>query len=163
MDPKIIGAIGLMMVCCSSLSVFMMGGEETPNPDPKGGANDSGTGSDDSGAGSDDTGSGSDDTGSGSDDTGSGSGTETDPDTTTEAMTLSGLHTCVQSERNWINGKMQNDGWTQYKGEIAMSCRMTDTELEPCNVAQTNWIDAVIEQGTHSPAQAERAMNNCAR
>ena len=90
MDPKIIAGVGLMMVCCSSLSVFMMGGEETPNPDPKGGANDSGTGSDDSGAGSDDT-------GSGSDDTGSGSGTETDPDTTTEAMTLSGLHTCVQS------------------------------------------------------------------
>jgi hypothetical protein len=78
-------------------------------------------------------------------------------------MTLSGLHTCVQSERRWIKGKMRNDGWTQYKGEIAMSCRMTDTELEPCNVAQTNWINAVIEQGTHSPSQAERAMNGCAR
>ena len=33
MDPKIIGAIGLMMVCCYYLSVFMMGGgEETPDP-----------------------------------------------------------------------------------------------------------------------------------
>jgi len=32
MDPKIIGAIGLMMVCCSSSSAMMMmgGGEETP-------------------------------------------------------------------------------------------------------------------------------------
>ena len=146
--PMLAG-VGLMMVCCSSLSVFMMGGEETPNPDPKGGADDSGTGADD--------------TGSGSDDTGSGSGTETDPDTTTEAMTLSGLHTCVQSERNWINGKITNDGWTKLQGEEAMSCTMTYTELEPCNVAQTNWINAVIEQGTHSPAQAERAMNNCAR
>ena len=32
MDPKIIGAIGLMMVCCSSSSAMMMmgGDEETP-------------------------------------------------------------------------------------------------------------------------------------
>ena len=146
---QMLAGVGLMAVCCSSLSAFMMsGGEETPDPDTGAGA----------GAGA-----GSDDAGSGSDDTGSGSGTETDPDTTTQAMTLSGLHTCVQSERNWINGKMRNDGWTQYKGEIAMSCRMTDTELKPCNVAETNWINAVIAQGTHSPSQAERAMNGCAR
>ena len=144
MDPKIIGAIGLMMVCCSSLSVFMMGGEETPNPDPKGGANDSGTGANDSGTGADDS--------------------ETGADTTPAATTTpSPLHICVQSERNWINGKITNDGWTKLQGEEAMSCTMTYTELEPCNVAQTNWINAVIEQGTHSPAQAERAMNNCAR
>ena len=159
--PMLAG-VGLLMVCCSSLSAFMMsGGEETPTEGGAGAG--AGAGSDDAGSGSDDAGSGSDDTGSGSDDTGSGSGTETDPDTTTQAMTLSGLHTCVQSERNWINGKMRNDGWTQYKGEIAMSCRMTDTELEPCNVAETNWINAVIAQGTHSPSQAERAMNGCAR
>ena len=127
--PMLAG-VGLMMVCCSSLSVFMMGGEETPNPDPKGGADDSETGAD------------------------------TTPAATT---TPSPLHICVQSERNWINGKITNDGWTKLQGEEAMSCTMTYTELEPCNVAQTNWINAVIEQGTHSPAQAERAMNNCAR
>jgi hypothetical protein len=149
-----LAGVGLLMVCCSSLSAFMMSGEETPNPDPKGGANDSGTGANDSGTGADDSETGADD---------SGTGTDTDPDTTTQAMNLSALHTCVQSERNWIKGKMRNDGWTQYKGEIAMSCRMTDTELEPCNVAETNWINAVIEQGTHSPSQAERAMNGCRR
>ena len=155
--PMLAG-VGLLMVCCSSLSAFMMsGGEETPTEAGAG----AGAGSDDSGTGSDDSGTGSDDSGTGSDD--SGTGTYTDPDTTTQAMNLSALHTCVQSERNWINGKMRNDGWTQYKGEMAMSCRMTDTELEPCNVAETNWINAVIKQGTHSPSQAERAMNGCVR
>jgi hypothetical protein len=158
MDPKIIGAIGLMMVCCSSLSVFMMGGEETPNPDPKGGADDSGTGADDSGTGADDSETGADDSETGADDSG------TDAATTPAATTTpSPLHICVQSERNWINGKITHAGWTKLQGEEAMSCTMTETELEPCNVAQTNWINAVIEQGTHSPTQAERAMNGCVR
>ena len=137
MDPKIAGAFGVLSMCCicSSIAFSMSGGEEK-TPDPVTGAG--------AGAGADDSG--------------------TDAATTPAATTTpSPLHICVQSERNWINGKITNDGWTKLQGEEAMSCTMTDTELEPCNVAQTNWINAVIEQGTHSPAQAERAMNGCAR
>jgi hypothetical protein len=71
-------------------------------------------------------------------------------------------HACVQTERNWINRKITDDGWTKLQGEEAMGCEMTDTELVPCNVAQTNWINAVVKDGTHNTAQAQRAMNGCA-
>lgn len=139
MDPKIIAAFGLLCLCSISSSIAASTGISDDTS-----AGDSGGESAGADAGADD----------------SEIGADTTPAATT---TPSQLHICVQSERNWINGKITNDGWTKLQGEEAMSCTMTDTELEPCNVAQTNWIDAVIEQGTHSPAQAERAMNNCAR
>ena len=57
MDPKIIGAFGLLSMCCisSSIAASMMGGdEETPDvPDTTAGADDSGA--DDSGADESDT------------------------------------------------------------------------------------------------------------
>jgi hypothetical protein len=77
MDPKIIGAFGLLSMCCisSSIAASMMGGdEETPDvPDTTAGADDSGaddSGADDSGAddsGADD--SGADDSGADESDT----------------------------------------------------------------------------------------------
>ena len=121
-----LAGVGLMVVCSSSLAAVMMGGEEETP-----------TTTTTTPAGPSAGPTASDDTGV----------------TSEQPLTV---HQCVQSERNWINGKMRNDGWTQLQGEEAMSCRMTDTEIRPCNAAEMTWINSVVQSGERSPGQAER-------
>ena len=122
-----IAGVGLMIVCSSSLAAALMMGGEEETPAP---ATTTPAGPSAGPTASDDTGV-----------------------TSQQPLTV---HECVQSERNWINGKMRNDGWTQLQGEEAMSCRMTDTEIRPCNAAEMTWINSVVQSGQRSPGQAER-------
>ena len=129
MSMPMLAGVGLMMVCCSSLSSFMTMGDDTKKKE------------DDSDSDSD------------SDDDADADGSP-DPYATF----------CDVAKTDWINGSMQEDGWSQSQGEAAQKCKVPENlqaRIEPvafCDVAKTDWINGSIQEDGWTQGAGEAAQ-----
>jgi hypothetical protein len=73
-----------------------------------------------------------------------------------------GVTNCDVAKTDWINSKMQNDGWSRGQGEAAQKCKVPanlQSRIKECDVAKTDWIKSKMQNDGLSQDQGEAAQD----